>query len=92
MIFSPPLIPARLVRRYGTPMRSGGTEVWAFPDAAALAGAREMDEHFCTALPALNLQHPLTRLLLPLGLQLDDYSSYLLHLNRDGIHDVPLLL
>jgi DNA-3-methyladenine glycosylase II len=31
---------ARLVRRYGTPMRSGGTAVWAFPDAAALAGAR----------------------------------------------------
>jgi DNA-3-methyladenine glycosylase II len=31
---------ARLVRRYGTPLRFGGSEVWAFPDAAALAGAR----------------------------------------------------
>ena len=31
---------ARLVRRYGTPVRSGRAEVWAFPDAAALAGAR----------------------------------------------------
>jgi hypothetical protein len=27
---------------------------------------------------------------LPVGLQLDDYSSYLLHLNRDGIYDYPL--
>lgn len=27
---------------------------------------------------------------LPLGLQLDDYSSYLLHLNRNGIYDFPL--
>ena len=27
---------------------------------------------------------------LPLGLQLDDYTSYLLHLNRDGIYDYPL--
>jgi hypothetical protein len=27
---------------------------------------------------------------LPLGMQLDDYSSYLLHLNRDGISDYPL--
>ena len=27
---------------------------------------------------------------LPLGLQLDDYTSYLLHLNRDGIFDYPL--
>jgi DNA-3-methyladenine glycosylase II len=31
---------ARLVRRYGTAVRSGRAEVWAFPDAAALAGAR----------------------------------------------------
>jgi DNA-3-methyladenine glycosylase II len=31
---------ARLVRRYGTPVVCGGAEVWAFPDAAALAGAR----------------------------------------------------
>ena len=31
---------ARLVRRYGTPVRRGRTEVWAFPDAAALARAR----------------------------------------------------
>lgn len=31
---------ARLVRRYGTPMRLGHVEVWAFPDAAALARAR----------------------------------------------------
>jgi DNA-3-methyladenine glycosylase II len=31
---------ARLVRRYGTPVGTGATEVWAFPDAAALAGAR----------------------------------------------------
>ena len=29
---------------------------------------------------------------LPLGLQLDDYSTYLLHLNRDGIFDYPLQL
>ena len=29
---------------------------------------------------------------LPLGLQLDDYSSYLLHLNRNGIFDYPLQL
>lgn len=27
---------------------------------------------------------------LPIGLQLDDYTSYLLHLNRDGIYDYPL--
>jgi DNA-3-methyladenine glycosylase II len=31
---------ARLVRRYGTPVSSHGVEVWAFPDAAALAAAR----------------------------------------------------
>jgi DNA-3-methyladenine glycosylase II len=31
---------ARLVRRYGTPVRCDGTDLWAFPDAAALAGAR----------------------------------------------------
>jgi DNA-3-methyladenine glycosylase II len=31
---------ARLVRRYGTPVPCGDTELWAFPDAAALAGAR----------------------------------------------------
>jgi DNA-3-methyladenine glycosylase II len=31
---------ARLVRRYGTPVPCGGAEVWAFPDAAALARAR----------------------------------------------------
>jgi DNA-3-methyladenine glycosylase II len=31
---------ARLVRRWGTPVRVGGVEVHAFPDAAALAGAR----------------------------------------------------
>jgi DNA-3-methyladenine glycosylase II len=31
---------ARLVRRYGTPVRRDGAEVWAFPDAAALARAR----------------------------------------------------
>jgi DNA-3-methyladenine glycosylase II len=31
---------ARLVRRYGTPVSCGGGEVWAFPDAAALARAR----------------------------------------------------
>jgi DNA-3-methyladenine glycosylase II len=31
---------ARLVRRYGTAVRVGGAEVWAFPDAAALAQAR----------------------------------------------------
>ena len=31
---------ARLVRHYGTPVRIGGTEVWAFPDAAVLARAR----------------------------------------------------
>jgi DNA-3-methyladenine glycosylase II len=30
---------ARLVRRYGVAVRVGGTEVWAFPDAAALARA-----------------------------------------------------
>jgi DNA-3-methyladenine glycosylase II len=30
---------ARLVRRYGTPVRVGRGEVWAFPDAAALARA-----------------------------------------------------
>jgi hypothetical protein len=29
---------------------------------------------------------------LPLGLQLDDYTSYLLLLNRDGIYDFPLQL
>ncbi len=29
---------------------------------------------------------------LPLGLQLDDYTSYLLQLNRDGIYDYPLQL
>jgi DNA-3-methyladenine glycosylase II len=31
---------ARLVRRYGTPVRIGAAEVWAFPDAAVLARAR----------------------------------------------------
>jgi DNA-3-methyladenine glycosylase II len=31
---------ARLVRRYGTPVRTDGVELWAFPDAAALARAR----------------------------------------------------
>ena len=31
---------ARLVRRWGTPVRVPGGEVYAFPDAAALAGAR----------------------------------------------------
>jgi DNA-3-methyladenine glycosylase II len=30
---------ARLVRRYGTPVRVGRAEVWAFPDAGALARA-----------------------------------------------------
>jgi DNA-3-methyladenine glycosylase II len=34
---------ARLVRRYGTPVRTGRAEVWAFPDAAALADARVRD-------------------------------------------------
>ncbi len=34
---------ARLVRRYGTPVRMGRAEVWAFPDAAALADARVRD-------------------------------------------------
>jgi DNA-3-methyladenine glycosylase II len=31
---------ARLVRRWGTPVRVAGGDVYAFPDAAALAGAR----------------------------------------------------
>jgi DNA-3-methyladenine glycosylase II len=31
---------ARLVRRYGTPVRFGRETVWAFPDAARIAGAR----------------------------------------------------
>jgi DNA-3-methyladenine glycosylase II len=31
---------ARLVRRYGTPVRLGRETVWAFPDAARIAGAR----------------------------------------------------
>jgi len=31
---------ARLIRRYGTPVVMGGVTVWAFPEAAALAGAR----------------------------------------------------
>src|SRR6059036_4047650 len=31
---------ARLVRRYGTPVRLGRQTVWAFPDAARIAGAR----------------------------------------------------
>jgi len=31
---------ARLVRRYGEPVRAGSTTVWAFPEARALAGAR----------------------------------------------------
>jgi DNA-3-methyladenine glycosylase II len=31
---------ARLVRRYGTPVMLGRAELWAFPDAAALARAR----------------------------------------------------
>jgi DNA-3-methyladenine glycosylase II len=30
---------ARLVRRYGTPLRLGAAEVWVFPDAATLAAA-----------------------------------------------------
>jgi DNA-3-methyladenine glycosylase II len=34
---------ARLVRRYGTAVVCGGAEVWAFPDAAALAVARVRD-------------------------------------------------
>jgi DNA-3-methyladenine glycosylase II len=34
---------ARLVRRYGTPVRIGRAEVWAFPDAAVLARARVRD-------------------------------------------------
>jgi len=34
---------ARLVHRYGTSVRTTGAEVWAFPDAAALAGARVRD-------------------------------------------------
>jgi DNA-3-methyladenine glycosylase II len=34
---------ARLVRRYGTPVRAGRAEVWAFPDAAALAATRVRD-------------------------------------------------
>jgi hypothetical protein len=29
---------------------------------------------------------------LPLGLQIDDYSSFILHLNRNGIYDFPLQL
>ena len=29
---------------------------------------------------------------LPLGLQIDDYTSYILHLNRSGIYDFPLQL
>jgi DNA-3-methyladenine glycosylase II len=31
---------ARLVRRYGTPVPGAGADLWAFPDAAVLAGAR----------------------------------------------------
>ena len=31
---------ARLVRRYGTPVRLGRETLWAFPDAARIAGAR----------------------------------------------------
>jgi DNA-3-methyladenine glycosylase II len=31
---------ARLVRRYGEPVRTGGATVWAFPEARALAAAR----------------------------------------------------
>jgi DNA-3-methyladenine glycosylase II len=34
---------ARLVRRYGSAVRIDGGEVWAFPDAAALAAARVRD-------------------------------------------------
>jgi len=34
---------ARLVRRYGTPVGTGRAEVWAFPEAAALASARVRD-------------------------------------------------
>jgi DNA-3-methyladenine glycosylase II len=34
---------ARLVRRYGTAVACGEAEVWAFPDATALAGARVRD-------------------------------------------------
>jgi len=34
---------ARLVRRYGTPVRIGRETVWAFPDAARLATARLCD-------------------------------------------------
>ena len=29
---------------------------------------------------------------LPLGIQIDDYTTYILHLNRDGIFDYPLQL
>lgn len=29
---------------------------------------------------------------LPLGLQIDDYTTFILHLNRDGIYDFPLQL
>ena len=29
---------------------------------------------------------------LPLGLQIDDYTTFILHLNRDGIYDYPLQL
>ncbi len=29
---------------------------------------------------------------LPLGLQIDDYTSFILHLNRNGIYDFPLQL
>jgi DNA-3-methyladenine glycosylase II len=34
---------ARLIRRYGVPVKTGGVEVWAFPDAVALARARVRD-------------------------------------------------
>jgi DNA-3-methyladenine glycosylase II len=34
---------ARLVRRYGTPVRMGRETVWAFPEAARLARARPQD-------------------------------------------------
>jgi DNA-3-methyladenine glycosylase II len=34
---------ARLVRRYGTPVRTNGDELYAFPDAEALAGTRVSD-------------------------------------------------
>src|SRR5205807_1071338 len=37
---------ARLVRRYGTPVRVGRDMVWAFPDPAGDLAARRACEHF----------------------------------------------